>query len=559
MHMKQFSLESRKTAYRRFSSEEFDLLVIGGGITGAGIALDATARGLKTALIEKRDFAAGTSSRSTKLIHGGLRYLENLEFGLVREGLKERLILSRTAPHLAEPFPFLIPIYKDSHRNYDHPLKMRAGLILYDLLAGKYRFGRHRRLSRDEAIEFAPQLEQTGLRGAFLYYDGLTNDSRLVIEVIKAAHDLGSAIANYTEAIGFLKRADGQIGGARARDLMTGAEAEIRSRITINATGVWVNDVARLDDGVDRTLTKSIRPSKGIHLTVSAGRLKVRGSWLIPSLDGHRFYFVVPWEGRVNIGTTDTDYDGSKDSPRAEAGEMTEILDAINSYFPAAQLGQEDVISSWAGLRPLISDAGASNTSGISRKDEIFESGDGLISISGGKLTTYRLMAEQAVDLAARRLKQRFDIRATDAGTEDLAVSGGIHTRSDLEDFALILAENEKLNTETARHLVFSYGSNHQQIVELMRGDESLRMPLIEGLPVLCAELVYAVRYEAALTIADVLTRRTRLALIAGSAALGCLDTVADLMAKELAWNDEEKRRQISDFRAEFEAEYTVI
>ena len=261
MHMNQFSLESRKTAYCRFSSEEFDLLVIGGGITGAGIALDATARGLKTALIEKRDFAAGTSSRSTKLIHGGLRYLENLEFGLVREGLKERSILSRTAPHLAEPFPFLIPIYSDKRRNYDHPLKMRAGLILYDLLAGKYRFGRHRRLSRDEALEFAPQLEQTGLRGAFLYYDGLTNDSRLVIEVIKAAHDLGAAIANYHEAVGFMKRAGGQIGpSATERGGWLFAGVELAGEPGDSLWAEWVVlDSTRHEWSGDRQLHRSDR------------------------------------------------------------------------------------------------------------------------------------------------------------------------------------------------------------------------------------------------------------------------------------------------------------
>lgn len=555
--MNQFSLDSRRSAFSGFSTEKFDLLVIGGGITGAGIALDAAARGLKTALIEKRDFGAGTSSRSTKLIHGGLRYLENLEFSLVREGLKERSIVSRIAPHLAEPFPFLIPIYSDSRRNYDHPLKMRAGLILYDLLAGKYRFGRHRRLSRQETLEFAPQLEQSGLRGAFLYYDGLTNDSRLVIEIVKAAHDLGAAVVNYAEAIGFLKLADGTLGGARVRDLITREETGIRAHTTINATGVWVDDVAMMDGG--RDLSKSIRPSKGIHLTVSSERLKVTGSWLIPSLTGHRFYFVVPWEGRVNIGTTDTDYDGSKDVPRAEAGEVTEILNAINSYFPTAQLGHDDVISAWAGLRPLISESGATNTSEISRKEEIFESSDGLISISGGKLTTYRLMAEQAVNLAARRLEERFEIAATDARTEDLPVSGGLHPRSDLEDFAAILAENEKLDTDVARHLVFSYGSNYHQLVDLIHEDEGLKKRLVDGLPVLQAEAVYAVRYESALTPADVLTRRTRLALIAGTKTLDCLETVADLMAKELGWKDEEKARQIADFHAELRSEYVAF
>jgi glycerol-3-phosphate dehydrogenase len=556
MNMSEFSWRTRRESLDKFKEEVFDVLVIGGGITGAGIALDASARGLRTALVEKRDFAAGTSSRSTKLIHGGLRYLEHLDFLLVREGLRERAVLTRIAPHLVDPFPFVVPIYRNNERNYDHPLKMRAGLVLYDLLAGRYGFGNHRHLSYDEALKLAPQLDRQGLKGAFLYYDALTDDARLVIEVIKAAHELGSSIANYTCVTGFIKDEQGKVAGARLRDELTGDEFTARSRIVINATGVWMNDVAGLASRSGAEPPKHLRPSKGIHLTVPAGRLPVGSAWLIPSLKEHRFYFVVPWHGRVNIGTTDNDYAGDKDSPHAENDEVIELLDAINAYFPAARLKPSDVISSWAGLRPLISDKKARKTADISRKEELFETEGGLISISGGKLTTYRLMAERTVSLAAQRLSERFSIVSGDAGTNELPISGGSMTRGELARDARRIAANEKLSDETSRHLAFTYGSNCYQIIKLIREQEHLRAPVVEGLPQILAEVVYAAQTEMAMTLADALVRRTRLAILAGEDSVRCSAAAAELMARELEWDDDELKRQIAQFTVEFEREY---
>ncbi|MGH9800540.1 MAG: glycerol-3-phosphate dehydrogenase/oxidase, partial [Blastocatellia bacterium] len=423
--MNEFSWRTRRASLQRFKREIFDVLIIGGGITGAGLALDAAARGLSVALVEKRDFAAGTSSRSTKLIHGGLRYLEQFDFALVREALHERSVLTRIAPHLAEAYPFVIPIYADQRRNYDHPLKMRAGLFLYDLLAGRHNFARHRRLSQEEALRLAPQLDPKGLQGAFLYYDGRTNDARLVIEIIKAANQRGAAIANYTKVESFLRNAEGKIIGARLLDEIDGRQIELRARTTINATGVWLEETIRLDGSSAEGLKKKLRPAKGIHLTVAADRLRVGAAWLIPSLTGHRFYFVVPWEGRVNIGTTDTDYKGGNDSPQAEHEEIAEILNAINSYFPEANLDTSDVISAWAGLRPLITDANAKDTSKVSRKEEFIETADGLISIGGGKLTTYRSMAEQGIDLVLKRLGGS----RNEQTTKDIPISGGQMSR----------------------------------------------------------------------------------------------------------------------------------
>lgn len=552
--MNEFSWRSRLVSLERFEREVFDVLIIGGGITGAGLALDAAARGLKTALVEKRDFAAGTSSRSTKLIHGGLRYLEQFDVALVREALLERSVLARIAPHQAEAFPFVIPIYADRQRNYDHPLIMRAGLFLYDLLAGRQNFAKHRRLSREEALRLAPQLDPRGLKGAFLYYDALTNDSRLVIEIVKAAHQDGAAIANYTRVESYLRDADGKITGARVLDELSGERIELRARVTINATGIWMEEMIRLDGGSAEGLKKKLRPAKGIHLTIAANRLKVDAAWLIPSLTGHRFYFVVPWEGRVNIGTTDTDYSGGKDFPQAEHDEVAEILNAINSYFPEANLDPSDVISAWAGLRPLISDANAKDTTKVSRKEEMIETADGLISIGGGKLTTYRAMAEHGIDLVLKRLGNNSANRTT----KDIPISGGEMSRVELDQTAKQLASHYNLPMDVTRHLAFSYGSNFDALIRLMLDDESLRERLVADLPVVKAEIVYAARHELAVSLTDALTRRTRLAMLAGAASLNCAPIAAELMAKELGWSEEEAARQLERFAAEFAREYQV-
>jgi glycerol-3-phosphate dehydrogenase len=557
MDMVEFSWRTRRESLSRFAEQFFDILIIGGGITGAGLALDAALRGLRVALVEKRDFAAGTSSRSTKLIHGGLRYLEHFDFALVREALVERARLARNAPRLAQPFPFVIPIYENQRRNYNHPLKMRLGLWLYDLLAGQRNFARHHRLSRDEALRLAPQLDSSGLKGAFIYYDAVTNDSRLVIEVIKTARKRGAEIANYARVASFLKNANGKIEGARLRDELSGAEIECRARIVINATGVWMEDTLRLDDQAANGLNKRVRPAKGVHLTVPAARLRVGAALLIPSLTSHRFYFVVPWEGRVNIGTTDTDYSGDKDHPHADPEEVEEILSAVNSYFPDAGLEPSDVISSWAGLRPLITDLSAKDTTAVSRKDEIIESEDGLISIGGGKLTTYRLMAERGIDLAARRLSERFDIKAGPASAKDAAIGGetpyGEETMTPER-----LSQTENLPLETARHLLRDYGPDCHRLIELTREDEGLRKRPVEELPNILAEVVYAARYEMALTLTDVMVRRTRLAMLSGPEALKRAAIVADSMAPELGWSGKQIERQIAQFTAEFEREFAV-
>jgi glycerol-3-phosphate dehydrogenase len=560
--MGELSWRTRLDNLQRLSREEFDVLVIGGGITGAGLALDAALRGLQVALVEKRDFASGTSSRSTKLLHGGLRYLEHFDFAMVREGLRERATMMKIAPHLAEAFPFLIPIYQQSKRNYDHPLKMRLGLWLYDLLAAGSGLKRHKRMSRTEALQLAPQLDPQGLTGALVYYDGLTNDSRLVMEVLKSAAQQAATISNYTGVSGFICDPNGRVAGARLRDGVTGDHLDVKAKLVINATGVWMDDVLKLkarNPATGEPSNKVVRPSKGIHLTVSAERFRVTTAWLIPALTSHRFYFIVPWQGRVNIGTTDTDYHGDKDSPCAKANEVQGILAAINAFFPEAKLQSADVISVWAGLRPLIGDTNAKSTTDVSRKEVVIESADGLISIAGGKLTTYRLMAERGMDLAVKRLNERFQLRIRKgAQTSGFVLQGGRIKRQDIPALAKQMVKQEGLSYDTALHLLNAYGSNASTVAEVGRENERLRQPIIAGLPHIFAEVVYAARYEMALTLTDVMARRTRLLMLAGEALLQRAPLVAEIMAKELNWNESEIDHQLAQFESEYECDYVI-
>jgi len=361
----ELSARTRDSNLQRMSQECFDVAVIGGGITGAGVALDAATRGLTVALVEKNDFASGTSSRSSKLIHGGLRYLEQLEFGLVYESLHERAVLSRIAPHLSKPLKFLVPVYSSASRSPlgNNRLKLAAGFWLYDFLAGRTNVGRHRWMSKDETLELAPGLEPKGLRGAFCYYDCLTDDSRLVIEVIKSAAAHGAVVANYASVTG-LRRSENDLTKIKVENLLDAGEFELSSRVTINATGVWSDKISKLSDN---KATQRLRPSKGIHVVVPSEKLSNNTAVLIPSIGEHRFLFVIPWHGFTVIGTTDTDYAGDLDNPRAESHEVDRVINSAAAAFPSAQLSADDVVSTFAGLRPLIS-GNEKSTKELSRK-----------------------------------------------------------------------------------------------------------------------------------------------------------------------------------------------
>lgn len=453
---------------RRLETEEFDLLIIGGGITGAGVAQDAAHRGLRTALVEKADFASGTSHASTKLLHGGLRYLEQFQFKLMYEALHERNRLTRLAPHLAHWLPFVIPVYGGGW-NME---RIGAGLWLYDLLAGLPRGHIHSTISRDEALRLAPDLEPKGLRKAYLYYDARTNDTRLTIEVLCSALQAGAAAANYARVVSLVKDG-GRVRGAVVRDERSGREFTVRATATVNATGVWTDQITALDEA---GAPAHLKPSKGVHVLVPSDRLPVSGAVLAPSPAGDdRFIFVVPWEGAVLLGTTDTPYGDDPDLVRPEAEDIDYILAAANASFPGARLTRADVISSIAGLRPLVA-AEAATTAALSREHRIWTSASGLISIAGGKLTTYRPMAAEVTDVALKQLGRR----RVPCRTGSLPLGAG----------------------------------RAEAIATLQREYPELAAPLVPGLPTTGAEVAYAAREELAVLPDDVLERRTRIALL---------------------------------------------
>lgn len=529
----ELSARTRTANLERMRRETFDVAVIGGGITGAGVALDAASRGLTVALIEKRDFASGTSSRSSKLIHGGLRYLEQFHLGLVRESLHERAVLSRIAPHLSKPLEFLVPLYSSSERSPlgANRLKLAAGLWLYDLLAGRRNIGRHRWLSREAALNQAPALEPRGLRGAFVYYDCLTDDARLVIEVIKAAAAHGALVANYAQARGFRKD-DDRVSKVEIEYTRDGASFELRAKVVVNAAGVWSDEVSRLSDAKAQ---KRLRPSKGIHVVVPSERFQNQTAVLIPSVGESRFLFVIPWQGRTVIGTTDTDYAGGLDDPHAEADEVDRVVQSAARAFPDARLSTEDVISTFAGLRPLIAADGQS-TKELSRKEEIFEDDSGLVTITGGKLTTWRRMAERVADFVGRRLEALDGIRRPRAHrsvTENIPLAGGT-PHGDPREEGLHAATEFGVDVVTVMHLMGTYGGNYRVILELTRESEGLKTTLTDGLPHIGAEVVYAARYEMAATVEDFLSRRTRVELLARDHGRSCATRVASLLEGEI-------------------------
>lgn len=489
---------SRSNMIHRLSNEPFDLLVIGGGITGVGVAQDAAHRGLRVALVEKADFASGTSHASTKLLHGGLRYLEQFQFKLMYEALHERNRLTRLAPDIAEWLPFLIPIYGNGWKME----RIGVGLWVYDLLAGFPRGHLHRRIGPEETIRLAPHLKEEGLRGAYLYYDCRTNDTRLTIEVMKSAVHGGAAVANYCGVVELVKLHQ-QVTGAVVRDQVTGRTFPVKAGAVVNATGAWVDQVIGLDEP---GAAQRLRPSKGVHLVVPADRLPVQGAVLAPSPSGDgRFIFVVPWQGAVVLGTTDTQYTQDPDQVAADEEDIAYILAAANASFPNAGLTRADVISTFAGLRPLIK-ADAATTAALPREHQIWVSDSGLITVAGGKLTTYRTMSAEVTDLVLKRLGRR----PTACRTGDLRLGG-----------EMPWAVNELVK-------------KHPELDEFV----------VPGLPHLKAEVAYAAREEMAIFPEDFLARRTRIALLDRGHGEARREEVAALLSRFGEGTDLSERKE---------------
>ncbi len=525
----------RTTMLRRLATEEFDVVVVGGGITGTGVALDAVTRGLRTALVERDDFASGTSSKSSKLVHGGLRYLQQGEVRLVYEALRERQRLKRNAPHLVRLLPFMIPILvKDGLISKKIARALGSALWMYDLTGGA-RIGRvHRRLRRASALAHMPTMDAERLSGAYLYYDTAADDARLCLTVARTAAAHGAAVANGARVTGIGHDASGKVSTVQVD---AGASTlTIRTRVVVNATGVWADEVRALDEGSDPA---RLRPAKGVHVTVPWEKVRNTIAVIIPVPKDKRSLFLVPWGQRADgtfqhtyVGTTDTDYDGPLDDPQCTKEDLDYVLAALGASVTTG-ITADDVTGTWAGLRPLVDAAPTDRTADLSRRHSVQVSASGVVTVTGGKLTTYREMAEDAIDAVALLLGSDGRCR-----TKRLRLLGGDRRKragappGSLED-----------------HLDGRHGSLAAALTHLVDADPSLGAPLVEGLPYLRAEAVYAARHEMARSVDDVLSRRTRARLLDRRASVEAAPEVARLLAAEHGWDEAETSRQADEYR----------
>ena len=533
-----FSRGTRQADLDAVAAEPVDLLVVGGGITGAGIARDAAMRGIRTCLVDAADFGHGTSSRSSRLIHGGLRYLEHGWLRLVFEASRERRILLRIAPHLVRPLPFVFPVHAGTRVGR---LRLAAGLWLYDLLSLFRNVHAHRMLSRRAVQRIEPRLRDRDLVGGAIYYDGWCDDARLVLATVRSAHRHGALTASYARVVA-LEKAGGRVRGAVIHDAIDDREVTVHAHVTVNATGPWTDALRQMDDA---TATPLLRPTKGVHVLVPRQRVGNTGALTLTSpLDG-RVMFVLPWGDATMIGTTDTDYAGAVDDVAPTEQDVTYLLRSTNAFFPDARLGTGDVRSAWAGLRPLLADGGAASTAQVPREHRIVESPSGLLTIAGGKLTTYRSMAAEMVDTVAAKLRALDGRGVPDAPTDREPLPGG--EVADLEQLVRELGK-ERVPDQVARHLVDTYGSESAAVANLAAREPALAKPLLDGWPVLQAEVVHQARREMALTVADVLIRRTRLFHRDASQATGAAPVVAGLLARELGWDAGREAESLADY-----------
>jgi glycerol-3-phosphate dehydrogenase len=525
----------RAEALARLAAEQFDVLVVGGGITGAGVALDAASRGLRTALVERDDFASGTSSKSSKLVHGGLRYLQQREVGLVYEGLAERQVALRNAPHLVRVLPFLIPVLtKDGVISRRLARALGGALWMYDLTGGLRIGKRHKRVSSDQAVAHMQTLRADRVAGGYLYYDAHTDDARLTLTLCRTAAAHGAVVANYAGVTSLRKDGKGRVRGASVQ--ADGDEVEVRADVVVNAAGVWTDDVRALDEP---SHPHSIRPAKGIHVTVPWTKVRNDIAVVVPVAKDRRSVFVVPWGDLTYVGTTDTDYDGPLDDPECTPDDVAYLLRALNAVI-TDPVREDDVLGTWAGLRPLLRTAANDRTADLSRRHAVRRSEGGLVTVTGGKLTTYRRMAADTVDEIDALLGKRHRCR-----TKRLKLIGADGYEDPPET-------NEPSRHE---HLAHRYGTEGAEVEALVDQEPALGEPLVPGLPYLKAEAVHAVRREMARTLDDVLSRRTRARLLARDDSAAAAEDTAALVGRELGWDDAERARQVKEYRAAVAAE----
>lgn len=544
---RKFSAHNRSDTLKEMAEKKLDLLVIGGGITGAGIALDAASRGLSTGLVEKQDFGAGTSSRSTKLIHGGLRYLKQGEVKLVKEVGRERAILYRNAPHLVIPEKMLLPLVKGGTYG---KLSTSVGLWIYDRLAGVIKEERRTILSKKETESLEPLLRKDILQGSGLYIEYRTDDARMTIEVMKTASSYGALCLNHAEATNFIYK-DQKAIGVEVTDLLTGEKKEIFAKKIVNAAGPWVDRIRELDHSL---YGKRLHLTKGVHLVVSQSRFPLRQAVYFDVPDG-RMLFAIPRDGSTYIGTTDTNYQGSLEKPRVTQEDATYLLDAVNNMFPTVRLTPDDITSSWAGLRPLIHEDGKS-PSELSRKDEIFYSPSGLITIAGGKLTGFRKMAERVVDLVAQQLAVEEGRRLPACFTDKIPLSGGDFAAPEqIPSYVKAqtnMAAQLGIQEEQVHSLVGKYGTNTAKILEIAKKsfaestERNLEMVLLK------AELRYGLQEEMAVTLSDFLIRRTGVLLFERESIGRLYPLLLEEMAQMLHWSQQQKQMFLQDFEDEY-------
>ncbi|MDT8909522.1 glycerol-3-phosphate dehydrogenase/oxidase [Amycolatopsis sp. PS_44_ISF1] len=529
----------REQTWERLGRETFDLVVIGGGVVGAGTALDAATRGLRVALVEARDLASGTSSRSSKLFHGGLRYLEQLEFGLVREALHEReLMLTKLAPHLVKPVSFLYPL---THRGWERPYTA-AGLLMYDTMGGARSVPGQKHLTRAGALRMVPALKRSSLIGGIRYYDAQSDDARHTMTVARTAAHYGAVVRTSTQVVGFLHEAD-RISGVRVRDVEDGRETEIHAGAVINCTGVWTDELQRLSGGRGRF---RVRASKGVHIVVPRDRI-VSESGLILRTE-KSVLFVIPWRNHWIVGTTDTDWNLDLAHPAATKHDIDYILEHVNKVL-ATPLSHEDIEGVYAGLRPLL--AGESEeTSKLSREHAVARVAPGLVAIAGGKYTTYRVMAADAVDAAVVDLPGRPPSSITDK--VPLIGADGYHALVNQADH---LAAEHGLHPYRVRHLLDRYGSLVHEVLGLAEGRPELLKPIESAPDYLGVEVVYAASHEGALHLEDVLARRTRISIEYAHRGVDCAKQVAQLAGEVLGWSAEEIDREVEVYSARVLAE----
>ncbi|MBM6615472.1 FAD-dependent oxidoreductase [Desemzia sp. RIT804] len=538
-----FSGKTRQENIETLKQKQLDLLIIGGGITGAGITLEAGAKGISNGLIEMQDFAAGTSSRSTKLIHGGLRYLKQFEVELVADVSQEREIIYNNASHIVQPAPMTLPIYEEPGASFDS-FSAKVALKLYDELSDVQEEYKHYFLDREDTLNREPALNKEGLLESGVYLDYTSDDARLTLELLKKSHEYGSIIANYVRAVAFIYDTENQICGVKAEDKLTGEVFEIQATVVINATGPWSDTIRKMSLPETESL---MRPTKGVHLVVDKKRLPVNGPiYTDTGLQDNRMIFVVPRRSKTYFGTTDTDYQGDISDPQVTNEDVEYLLKAVNQRFPEVHLTKEDIEASWAGLRPLISAGKGKDPSAVSRGSSLKEANDGLLTIAGGKLTDYRRMAEGSIKLIEKRLKEKTSKEFPEVETKTIKLSGGDVPLGD--DFGEYVEELSARGVELglskleATRLVEWYGSNAEMIFNETEPFTELHgLNHGEGL-----SLKYSLENEMTLTPTDYFSRRTDTLLFDHSHLQEIKEPIIKIMAEFYHW-DEATKRKMSD------------